>query len=456
MLAFPRQTDPAPLGHGKSQPTGAVRCYTRGMHIYFSGLGGVGIGPLAEIAHQAGYIVSGSDLARSLMTDQLERQGIAVTIGQDGSQIASAHAKNPIDWFVYTAALPEGHPELIYARDHGIRTSKRDELLAHIIKEKDLKLIAVAGTHGKTTTTGMLVWAAQQLNIPISYSIGTTISFGPSGLYDPKSRYFIYECDEYDRNFLRFHPWASIITAVDHDHIDTYPTENEYYAAFDQFMRQSELVIVWQEDCGDLSQVLGEKNHLHLIDKAQKQSDGSLDSMPLVGQHNRENSYLVKTLLVDHLGVNDARATDILADFPGTDRRMEKLTDNLYSDYGHHPAEIAATLQLARELSNHVVLVYQPHQNTRQHDVRDEYRDSMVLAEKIYWLPTYLTREDESLEVLAPAQLISGLSNSGAAEPAELDDNLWDAIQSHRSAGHLVLVMGAGIIDAWVRDRLTK
>ena len=426
------------------------------MHIYFSGAGGVGIGPLAEIAHQAGYEVSGSDLARNLMTDQLTSLGIQVAIGQDGSQIAAVHEQKPIDWFVYTAALPDDHPELVFAREHGIRTSKRDELLAEIIKQKNLHLIAVAGTHGKTTTTGMLIWAAQQLGVPVSYSIGTTINFGPSGLYDPQSKYFIYECDEYDRNFLHFHPWASIVTAIDHDHVDTYPTEDEYYAAFDQFMSQSEWTVMWLEDCGDLSKVMGQNTRLHLIDKAKVQASGRLDRIPLVGQHNRENAYLVKTLLVDHLGVNEEKAIEILGNFPGTDRRFEKLADNLYSDYGHHPAEIAATLQLARELSDHVVLVYQPHQNTRQHDVRDEYRDSMILAEKIYWLPTYLTREDESLEVLTPQQLIDGLSSKGAAEPAELNDELWNALQSHRDSGHLVLVMGAGTIDGWVRDRLTK
>lgn len=426
------------------------------MHIYFSGLGGVGIGPLAEIAHQAGYTVSGSDATDSLMTKQLRDKGIEVAIGQDGSHIAQIHRSQPIDWFVYTAALPDDHPELTYAREHGIRTSKRDELLAEIIRDKDLNLIAIAGTHGKTTTTGMLVWASKQLGVPISYSIGTTISFGPSGAFDPSSRYFIYECDEYDRNFLQFHPSISIITSVDYDHVDTYPTEDEYFDAFDQFISQSDLCVMWQEDCGDFSKVLGPHTQLHMIDKSKVNTENAIAELPLVGQHNRENAYLVKTLLVDHLGVSEEKAIDILANFPGTDRRFEKLGDNLYTDYGHHPAEIAATLQLARELNDHVVLVYQPHQNTRQHEIQSEYRDATVLAEKIYWLPTYLTREDASLEVLTPGQLIDGLSNKDSVEPAELDDELWKNIQKHRDAGHLVLCMGAGTIDAWVRERLTK
>src|SRR5690349_221948 len=115
------------------------------MHIYFSGIGGVGIGPLSEIAFDAGHIVSGSDLHDSLVTSQLRERGIDVAVGQDGSQVATAHDRKPIDWFVYTAALPADHPELVFAKEHGIKTSKRDELLASIIRDKDLKLIAVSG-----------------------------------------------------------------------------------------------------------------------------------------------------------------------------------------------------------------------------------------------------------------------------------------------------------------------
>ena len=222
------------------------------MHIYFSGLGGVGVGPLAEIARDAGYEVSGSDLAESLMTERLRAGGIDVQIGQDGSQIAAVHEKNPIDWYVYTAALDKGKPELDFAKAKGIRVSKRDELLAEIIKQKDLKLIAVSGTHGKTTTTGMFVWTFKQLGIPVSYSVGTTLSFGPSGAYDPASQYFVYECDEYDKNFLHFHPYLSLITSIDHDHIDTYPTEQDYFDAFRQFAEQSASAIAWKDQHGEI------------------------------------------------------------------------------------------------------------------------------------------------------------------------------------------------------------
>src|SRR5690606_6087786 len=141
--------------------------------------GGVGLGPLAEIALDAGYRVSGSDAHESPMTRKLQDRGVNVKIGQTIKHISRVNAENPIDWVVHTSALPQKHPELLFALDHNIRTSKRDELLAEIIKEKNLKLIAIAGTHGKTTTTGMLVWLFKQFHIPVSYSIGTTISYGP-------------------------------------------------------------------------------------------------------------------------------------------------------------------------------------------------------------------------------------------------------------------------------------
>lgn len=420
------------------------------MHIYFSGLGGVAIGPLAEIARDAGFDVSGSDLTESLMSEKLKREGIDVVIGQDGSQIAAIHDKNPIDWYVYTAALDKGKPELDFARTHGIRVSKRDELLAEIIKQKKLKLIAVSGTHGKTTTTGLFVWAFKQLGIPLSYSVGTTLSFAPSGAFDPESRYFVYECDEYDRNLLHFEPEIALITSLDHDHVDTYPTKDDYIRAFVQFIEQSGRTYLWEKELRYIRTDV--RADVEAYDELM-----NLSHIALAGDHVRHNAYLVERVM-RHLfsDVHHGQIVSAINSFPGTQRRMEKLADNLYSDYGHHPAEIAATLQQASETSDHVVLVYQPHQNTRQHDVRADYKDSCKLADKIYWLPTYLTREDESLPVLTPADLIAELSNHASAQPAELDDALWAAIDAHRQAGHLVLCMGAGTIDGWLRSRIAN
>lgn len=415
------------------------------MHIFFSGIGGVGLGPLAEIAAGAGYDVSGSDLAEGLTTGELRSIGIDVRVyPQDGSVMREINAVRPIDWFVYTSALPPDHPELVLARELGIRASKRDELLSHIIEEKRLKLIAVAGTHGKTTTTGMLVWAFTRLGIPVSYSVGTTLGFGPSGLYDAAAEYFVYECDEYDRNFLAFHPDISLVTTLDHDHFDTYPTEEEYIGAFRQFASQSRHVVSWAAN----RPALGAAANVRYL--------GEPDAgLTLTGEHNRRNASLALSVLADVLPVAAGEIADVLNGFPGTGRRFEKLAPGLYSDYGHHPVEIAATLQMAHELGKPVVLVYQPHQNSRQHEVRQDYTaDVFRYADRVYWLPTYLTREPDGQPVLTPADLSAEIA--GKTVIAGPDDALWEAIGRERAAGATVLVMGAGPIDAWVRERANR
>jgi len=420
------------------------------MNVYFSGIGGVGIGPLAEIARDAGHTITGSDSSESLVTEELRQQGVKVTIGQDGTYLKAVHEATPLDWFVYTAALPETHPELVLAKELGIRTGKRDEFLADFLEKHNLKLIAIAGTHGKTTTTGMAVWSFLQRGIPVSYSIGTTVSFGPSGKYDPKSEYFVYECDEYDRNFLHFKPYISLITSVDYDHPDTYPTESSYFDAFNQFIGQSKVVLCWKKDVD--ADTLTTYGVLHIAD----QTTRDVSFINLAGLHNRQNAYLVFSLFVDYLGAagEEEEMVKILNAFPGTDRRFEKLADNIYSDYGHHPEEIAATLQMARELSEDVVLVYQPHQNWRQHSIRDQYTDQFEVARKIYWTPTYLTRENPDYPILAPEELTTNIINKDAITYTDLNDSLWEEVTAARDAGSLILFMGAGSIDAWVRSKL--
>ena len=417
------------------------------MNIYFAGIGGVGIGPLAEIALDAGHRVYGSDKAVSLITRLLQQRGVALAMGENTDTfLETCHIATPIDWFVYTAALPEDHPELLLAKQLGIKTTKRDELLAHIIADKKLKLLAIAGTHGKTTTTGMVIWAFVQLGIPVSYSVGTTLQFGPSGKYDPASEYFIYECDEFDRNFLHFHPYLSLIPSIGYDHPDIYPTKQDYANAFTEFIGQSAMTIMWQKDMADI----------HTPEQSWLLGEQEVMNLQLPGLHNRQNGTLVVKAL-EYLKIGDQRAVRAALDrFPGTDRRFEHLGENLYSDYGHHPAEIAAVIQLARELSQHVVLVYQPHQNVRQHEIKDQYTACFEGAEEIYWLPTYLSREDPSLPILSPQELAKNVTNRSAVHFSQLDDVLWQTIESARRNGKLVICMGAGNIDSWLRTQLTQ
>lgn len=430
------------------------------MNIYFSGIGGVGIGPLAELAASAGHKVFGSDSAKSLTTDRLESQDFDIKIGeQNGDFLQQIHQDQTVDWFVYTAALPADHPELVMARELNLKTSKRDELLNHLIEEKNLKLIAVSGTHGKTSTTGMLIWVFKQLGIPASWSIGTTLNFGEAGFFDPRSEYFIYEADEFDRNFLHFSPFVSLITSIDYDHTDIYKTPEEYLEAFIEFAAQSEFTMSWKDQNGEIFKDI--KNRVLLTETDPE--------ITLPGEHSKRNATLVAETLDYIESFNPGKfgedlhekAISAINSFPGIDRRFERISDNIYSDYGHHPVEIKATLQMAREVAESnglsgVALVYQPHQNVRQVEVQDEYTDDIFKnADKIIWLPTYLSRENPDLEILSPEFLARKIENE-KIKFSDLNKDLSAEITKLKGEDYLVLAMSAGTLDGWVRDNFAR
>ena len=405
--------------------------YNNYMNIYFSGISGTGIGALAEFAQDAGYTVFGSDLHQGAVSAELAERGIEVHYGeQDGGFLQGKIDKVGVDWFVYTSALPKDHPELLLAQKLHIRCSKRDEFIAEVVKQKGLKMIAVAGTHGKTTTTAMLIWTFLQLGMPVSYLVGTTLGWAKSGIYDPKSEYFIYEADEYDRNFLAYRPYIAAITTVDYDHPDIYPTREEYTAAFKQFESQSEDVV---------------KNTT---------IDGRIT---LVGQLRRQDGSIALAVMRKVTDLSDDTLVREINRFPGVGRRFEKITHGVYSDYGHHPEEIKATVEMALELKKRdnykgLAVIYQPHQNSRQHEVRELYKDAFIGADIIFWLPTYLTREDPKLKILEPHEIYGFLDNVGAVEEVRTDEKLAQKLKVLRAEGWLIVLMTAGPADAWLRE----
>lgn len=423
------------------------------MHVFFSGIGGAGHSGLALLAHQAGYDVSGSDLKSSGYTEYLKKHGVwDILIGQTSEQIAGIHSKQPIDWFVYSSALPAGHPELEFCRQNDIKVSKRDEFLNELIKNQGLKLIAVAGTHGKTTTTAMAIWLFKQAGIPISYLMGGKISFGELAVLDKQSQFFIYECDEFDRNFLNFYPAVSLISGIDWDHPDIYPTRESYYEAFGEFLGQSDTTYLWHDDAEKLA--LGAGGSLKIMDDKDPDIDAKL-SLP--GRVNRLDAWLAAHALQPVIGKPLEDLLEKLNQFPGVSRRFEKLVPNLYTDYAHTPPKIRGALQLAHEVAgDNVVVVYEGLHNTRQHFIKDELANLFDKVKKLYIAPSYLAREDENLELLTPDKLLDLLSNSvkSKAAPAQLDDKLKSAIKSHLNNGELVLCLSAGgadSLDEWLR-----
>ncbi len=431
------------------------------MHIFFSGIGGAGIGPLALIAKQAGFDVSGSDKQDSSYIHYLRDQGITnIHIGQSGQAIAEVHAAHPIEWYVYSAAVaieqPDA-PEFAFCRSHDIRLSLRDELINLILDQKQLKLIAIAGTHGKTTTTAMLVWLFKQFNVPVSYSVGAKIPFGDMGQYQPGSQYFIYEADEFARNFLAFAPVLSVVTGVDWDHPDIYPTRESYNAAFQEFLGQSERSVMWREDA-ELLKVLSNSRRLIL----DKKEPAITKFVHLPGEVNRLDAWEAVQAIVFLLGVSVDQAVQAVNSFPGVSRRFEQVAPRLYSDYAHTPPKIRGALQIASEVGGqNIVVVYEGLHNTRQHFIKEELKHLFDDVKKLYIIPSYMARENPDLEVLTPEKLRLLLSPKAEAkcQPSELNTELQQNISQHLTDGDLVVCLtagGGGSLDEWLRIQFRK
>lgn len=425
-------------------------------HIFFSGIGGAGIGPLALIAKQAGYEVSGSDKQDSDYVKNLRSKGIeTIHIGQSEEAIRRVHNEKAIDWLVYSSAVEKehlNHPELAFAKTHDIHISKRDEFLSKLLLDTGQKMIAIAGTHGKTTTTAMVIWLFKELGLPVSYSVGGKLSFGGVGEFNSEAEFFVYEADEYDRNFLTFSPAMSLIPGIAYDHPDIYPTQDEYNTAFRDFLAKSEYAVLWQADATKLD--VREEEHITVLAK-----DTNLTHITLAGHVNRINAHLAIVGL-EILGLcSYEQGVEIMNRFPGVSRRFEKLTDNLYTDYAHTPEKIQGALQLTREIAGeNVVVIYEGLHNTRQHFIREQLTNLFEGCKKLYVVPSYKAREDESLENLTPDKLVQIIQSPDERIPAELNNQLKEHIRSELDSGNLVLCLtagGGGSLDEWLRKEFS-
>lgn len=433
------------------------------MHIFFSGIGGAGIGPLALIAKQAGYIVSGSDKQESSYITYLKKHGIQdIHIGQDSQQIATLHNQRPIDWYVYSSAVEKehtNHPELVYVRENKIKHSKRDELLNQIIHDKHLKLIAIAGTHGKSTTTAMVVWLFNQLLIPLSYSVGAKLSFGEMGQYQKNSEFFAYECDEFDRNFLAFEPYLSVISGVTWDHHEIFPTREEYQEAFKDFINQSAMTICWQEDYDYLNLQSTQKIQV------QESDHPHIHDLKLAGFYNRLDAWLAVQAVHEATKTPVRKLIELMNLFPGLSRRMEQIAPNLYSDYAHTPEKIRGAMSVALEMcatkspAQKLIVIYEGLTDRRQHHMINDYKDCFDGAAHVYWIPSYLAREDPESAIIPPSELIKHLADPLIATAMERDESLKKVITKHLDSGDMIVGMaggGGGSLDDWLRAEFSK
>ena len=376
------------------------------MHVYLAGIGGAGIGPLAEMAHQLGYRVSGSELHSSATSEKMRQWQPApiINIGQTAKQIAAAHAKNPIDWYVYSSALAWArppNPELEWVKQSGIRYSKRDEFISHLLEAKDLQLLAIAGSHGKTTTTAMMIWTLDQLGEAVSYSLGGKLAGMPTARLSSGSCWFVYEADEFDRNFLSFYPKFSLITGIDHDHPEVYATEEEFIEAFQQFVGQSEQVVIGKHDFQTLKTGDWQPNPL---DKFEVVITNPADPrITLAGVVNRQNASLVLAG-AGLIGFDEEELIDTLNRFPGSWRRFEMIAPSVYTDYAHSPVKIAGCLQRAQEIGRPIVVVYEPHSNQRQQRLKSRYKDLFLGVKKSLLVADLFNSRGPKLESINPSR----------------------------------------------------
>ncbi len=384
--------------------------------VHFVGIGGSGMSGIARLFHAAGHRVTGSDRSENHNTEQLRGLGIAVSIGHSAANVGLADA----DALVYTGALWPDNPEYLAAVARGIPVLHRSQALAWLINRS--RLVAVAGAHGKTTSTGMIITGLLGLgedpsfvNGGIIQSLGVSSSFGTGEL-------FVVEADESDGSFLLYDTAVALVTNVDADHLDHYGDHDAFDAAFVEFAsRATELVVISSDDAG-AQRVSARLGHPRVITFGEAPdadvrvhsivADGPVrfsvtfagqsyaTQLRVPGRHNAINAAGAFAVLVG-LGFAPDAVLDAISTFGGTERRFELhgvvRGVSVYDDYAHHPTEVAAALQAARSVvgDGKIIAIHQPHLYSRTQAMAGEFAETYErLADHTIVLDVYGARED--------------------------------------------------------------
>ena len=447
-----------------SEDQAQVRC-APGAHIHLVGIGGAGLSAIATVLIERGYRVSGSDQTESDTTRALRQPGVAVFIGHRAENVGEAAL------VVASSAIREDNVELIAARARGLPVHKRARFLGWLLR--DALSVAVAGTHGKTTTTAMIASILVGAGRDPSFIVGGPLVALGRSAHAGRDREFVIEADEYDRMFLGLTPTIAVITNVEHDHPDCYPTFADMLAAFREFIGRlppAGRLVVCGEDAAAarLAQDstarqlrYGFKPNLdwHATEVRPNPVGGSdflvfhtsrslgLVRLRVPGQHNVLNA-LAALAVTDQLGVSFSAAQAALADFRGVGRRFEVRGEingvTIVDDYGHHPTEIKATLSGARQRypDQKIWAVWQPHTYSRTKTLLAEFATAFAEADHVIVTSIFAARERDTL----------GISNRAVVDrmdhpDARAIDTLSDVaayLKQHVRPGEVVITFSAG------------
>ena len=448
-------------------------------HIHFVGVGGAGMSGIAEILHNLGYTVSGSDQSASATSRRLASLGIRVAIGHDAAHIAGAQA------VVTSTAVKGDNPEVIAARARRVPVVPRAVMLAELMRLK--KGIAIAGTHGKTTTTSLVTSVLAAAGVDPTFVIGGRLASAGANSRLGSGEYIVVEADESDASFLNLMPVLSVVTNIDADHMDTYGHDfAKLKAAFVEFLHRMPFygaAILCGDDPGVRSIVpmisrpvvtygLGADVQVRAVDVqalpggqmrfvAQRRNGVAMPdlaiTLALPGEHNVLNA-LAAIAVATELELPDAPTVRALAEFSGVDRRFQRYGEQrsadggsftLIDDYGHHPAEMAAVLAAARGAfpGRRLVLAFQPHRYTRTRDCFEDFVKVMSSADAVLLTEVYAAGEAPIVAADGRA-LARALRVAGKVDPLFVDEvaGLADAIAGQARDGDVVIVMGAGSI----------
>lgn len=418
-------------------------------HAHFIGIGGIGMSAIARMFFLEGKKITGSDLAQSMVTGELEKFGINIFYKQEAENIFP-----DIDVVVYTPAIAENNPELMRARELGIPTFSYPEMLGIISKEK--YTIAVSGTHGKTTTTAMIAKVMIDAGLDPTVIVGSFLKDQKSNFVAGKSKYLVVEACEYKRSFLNLHPNILVITNIDEDHLDYYKDIEDIQSAFKELASRlaTDDHLVCFPDDKNLSAVVAGVNCV--VDDCSILNSG--EKITLAGEHNKKNARTALSV-AKTLGIDEEKAVTSLNAFSGTWRRFEykgktKNGATVYDDYAHHPTEIKATLSMAREMfsDKKITAVFQPHLYSRTKDHLNDFAGAFEKADSVLLAPIYAAREvfDASISSEIVAEKVRSL-HGGKVESYENFEQISLEL-SHLSENDVIVIMGAGDIGTLANE----